>query len=1068
MTVGGRKETPETSGGSARSDASGFRGAWLPRISVGRPVTVAMVLSALVLLGGLALVKLPVQLYPSGYESSHLSVRIPYPGANPSEIEEHLVRPLEDAMYTVRGLKEISCTANTDRGSCWMEFQNYVDMDETYNAVADRIERLRATVWPDDVERVNIRRYDPNSEPVMKVAVAVPGDDDPYWLLQRRIVQRLERVDGVANVELEGVVERQILIEPDRVALESHSVSVRDLAMALGDANFALASGDVRDGGRKLLVRSVARFESVDAIRRIAIRADGLRLSDVASVRYAEPERDRESRLDGRPAALIEIFKESEANTVEVTGAVRRALDDVAEGEAWIGASGGLRVLQDQGSVIRQSIDRLRNTGLQGALLAIVILYVFLRRVRVTVLITLSIPISLMICLVVMYFVGASLNVLTMLGMLLCIGMLVDAAVVVTENIDRLRRGGSTVRDAALRGASDVALALTIATVTTIAVFVPAVLMGDPGMMTFMIRKLALPVMVAIGASLVVAMLFVPLAASVLLRSESERRDAGAGEGRAARMFGALYRATFDRLHRVYVVLLRASLAHRGIVVAVLAAIALATWYVPYKSTEVSVQVHGHQRGGRTVTVWFSLPNSYGMTQADDWFRKVEAAFEPGRERLGIEHFHTRFWRNRGMVQAILAEDTEVPTDVVVRGLQQVAPTAAGVRMYVNWQRGSGSDASMNVALYGEDTATLAELAEEAERRLRLIPGLDSVEPELEAALEEVRIRVDRDRASRYDIAPEVVSGTVATALRGRQVPRLRAGEREVEIRVRFPERDRRGVGSLGNLDVAAGDRRVPLEAVADVSVTRGFGDVHRRDRRTTLNIKLNTTRDKLGPLRARVTGVMQGLELPEGYSWDFGSQRRWSRQDTTSLTIGLLWGIVFVYLIMGFLFESALLPLSVIPSIALSWIGVFWMLYWTDTKLDTLAAIGLILLAGLVVNNGIVLVDLANRLRTAGVDRLEAIVEAGRLRFRPILMTALTTIFGMLPMAFDSATFVGMPYAGLGRAFVGGLLSSTVLTLVAVPVLYTLLDDAGAAFRSLLPRGREAAPAEKIASPAS
>jgi HAE1 family hydrophobic/amphiphilic exporter-1 len=648
-----------------------------------------------------------------------------------------------------------------------------------------------------------------------------------------------------------------------------------------------------------------------------------------------------------------------------------------------------------------------------------------------------------------MYFAGSSINLVTMMGLIICAGMLVDNAVVVVENIDRLRREGREVKVAALAGSSEIALALTMATVTTVIVFLPMIIMSEEGMMRFMLEKLALPVVVSIIASLFVALLFLPLAASVLLRSEADRSEKGPGF--ITRITNRLYGWIMDPLHNLYVRSLGFMMRFRGaVLVLVVLTMVVSIW--PFKQVEVSIQGR-HQRGGREARFWFNLPNSYGMEQADDWFREVETVFEAKRDELGIGHLQTRFWRNRGMVKVMLKDvsETDVTVEEAIAGLKEVAPTAPGVQMFVNWQRGSGDDASLNVTLYGEDTPTLADLAEEAERRLRTLPGLTSVEPDLEAAQEELRIRIDRDRALQYGVRPEVISGTIVSALRGQRLPRYRTGEKEIEMWVQYSEADRRGVGNLSALEIpSTSGKRIPLDAVADLSIVRGFGDIRRSDRRTSLNIKLNTTWSSVGGLRGQVTEVMGGMDLPRGYSWDFGAARRWERQDNRNMLFGLLVSMVFIYLIMGFLFESALLPLSVMPSILLSWIGVFWLLWATGSKLDMMAAIGLILLAGVVVNNGIVLVDLINRLRRQGMPRSEAILEAGRLRFRPILMTALTTIMGMLPMALGKANFVGIPYSGLGRTFVGGLLSSTTLTLIVVPLFYILLDDAGVQLRLL------------------
>ncbi len=1039
---------------------------WLPRTSVGRPVTVVMLLIALLILGAVSLSRLPVQMMPDGFDPPFMMVFVPFPGANPSEVEDKIIKPLEDQLFTVRGIEELNCQASGDSGRCWMQFLQSIEMEDAYNEVADRIERLSATTWPEEVERVRIRRFNPADDAPLKIAITIPASmDDPYWFLRTRVAQRLERVPGVAQVDLEGVYEKQIFIEPDRDKIESHKISLWQMVQSLREANFALSTGDLEDGGRRLLVRSVARFDTIEEISRLPIRDDGLRLGDVATVRYAHPPPERAGRLDGKPAAMIEVFKESSANTVEVTSAAIAEMETISREEKLLEAAGGFQILFDQGEVIGESIRQLRDAGLIGGLFAIIILYFFMRRARVTFLITLAIPVSLLSALVVMYLAGKTLNLVSLMGMIICTGMLVDNAVVVSENIDRYRRSGMAPRKAALRGAAEVSLALTMATITTMAVFLPMILMSEEGMMRFFLLELSVPIIFSIAASLVVALLFVPLAASRLLRDDTTHRPKG--PNLLSRSAERVYRLVMDPLHRFYLRALDFALLNRGLVLVIVVATVGATYW-PYQGTETSLQGR-RQQGGRQVSFWFNLPNSYGLEQADKWFQKVEQAFDQEREALDIRHLRTRFWHNRGMVHVILenADLTDVSVEEATERLKEVVPTAPGVKLFVNWQRGSGSDASISVSLYGEDTATLAVFTEEAERRLRTLDGLISVEPDLENALEEVRIRIDRERALRYGIRPEVITGTVATALRGQRLPRYRDGEKEVEILVQFPERERQGIRRLASMHLpSASGKPIPLEAVADLNITRGYGDIRRRDRRTVLNIKLNTTRSSLRDLRSAVSATMNQLELPRGYTWDFGSRMRWERQDLGNLFFGLGLSIVFIYLIMGLLFESVLLPLAVMPSILLSWIGVFWLLWATNTKLDMMAAIGLVLLAGLVVNNGIVLVDLINHLRSTGMSRQAAILEAGRLRFRPILMTALTTIFGMLPMTLGRANFVGIPYAGLGRTFVGGLLSSTTLTLIVVPVFYTVLDDLAGILRHLF-TGRTTSPVRYSAADA-
>ncbi len=1021
------------------------KGALLPRLSVTRPVTVAMVVAALIVLGVIALGRLPLQLMPAGYESSFMMVRVPYPNANPREVEEEIIRPLEDALFTVRGIQELNCRAASDAGRCWVEFAEHVEMSEVYNEVADRVERLRATEWPDDIEFVRLRRFDPNSQPVQMIGVYVPASlDDPYWYLTRHVVQQLERLPGVAQVDLEGVYERQIFVEPRRESLESFRLSIFDLSRALRRASFALSSGDLDEAGQRLIVRSVARFESLESIREVPVRDDGLRLGDVATVRYGTPAMRRISRLDGRDAAMVEVFKESEANTIEVTESVREELARIFAQEDLLGGEGAFSVLFDQGETIKDSLTQLRDTGVLGGLLAIVILYMFMRRVRVTLLITLAIPTSLLTCLVVMFFAGESINLITMMGLIICTGMLVDNAVVVVENIDRCRREGLEVGRAALAGASEIALALTMATVTTIGVFVPVALLGGQGMMRFMFGKMALPIVVSIAASLVVALLFIPLAASLVLRSEAERQNVRRGP--VTRAADALYRVALDPLHRLYLFSLRWALRYRGVPIVVVLATIVLTFYVPFQETEVSIQGRGH-RGGRQVRFFFRLPNSYGMQQANAWFREVETIFLGAREEMALRHVQTRFWQNRGQVRCLLkgTDETDMTVEQAVSGLRALVPERPGVKVFANWERSGGGEASMTVQLYGEDTPTLATIAEEAERRLRTIPGLVSVEPDLENALEEVQIRVGRERALRYGVAPERIAGNVSASLRGQRLPRFRKDEKEIEVTVQLPEHERRGVGKLGALPLGGKDGRpIPLEAMAEIKIQRGFGDIHRRNRRTSLGIKLNTTWDSLEELRPQVAGVMDGLGLPRGYSWDYGSSFRFQQQDNRSMLLGLALAIVFIYLIMGFLFESSLLPLSVMPSIVLSWVGVYWLLWATGAKLDMMAAIGLILLAGVVVNNGIVLIDHVNALRRRGTPREQALVEGCGDRLRPVLMTAMTTIFGLMPLAFSAFTVARVYIDSLAVAVIGGLTSSTLFTLIALPVWVCTIEDLG------------------------
>ncbi len=1036
------------------------RGYLLPRLSLDRPVTVIMAVAALLVVGVVAYTRIPLDLVPGGLEGDRLYVRAGYADASPAEVEREVTRPLEEAIATVPRVGRVISGAN--RGGAWanVQFLPGTDMHEAYADLRDRIDRAMPEL-PEEIERVQVLRWNQDDWPVMWIGASLKGEFvDPFQLLDVHVRPALQRIEGVGTVEVRGEEARQVRIELDLGRLRGHGVEPFEVGRRLASLNFALPGGRVMEGGRRIHVRSLGRFESLDQVRQLIVDDEhGLRLGDVAEVALKPPKQDWFTRIDGRPALGIEVMKASGGNLVEISRGVRARLAQLQRRPHLEGVD--FEIFWDQGEHIVESVDNLKSTGLWGGLFAALVLLFFLRAARMTLIITLAIPLSVTATVATIYFLGWSLNLITMMGLMLSLGLVVDNAIVIVENIHRRRQEGAGPREASIRGAGEVGLAVTMATLTTVVVFLPLILMSGDEEFAFIMLRLGGPVIVGLLASLVIALLIVPLAAQRIGTS-------GGGDPRII----ARGRAAYERV-------LAWVLTHR-LDTTLLVLAAMASMQIPMQGLE---RTDGGSRNQKDIWLAFRMPEGQTIEAADRFIAGVEDTLLSHRESYGLRLVETWSSNSRGRIHLILEEDesndwyavawndllesaglrhsphmdyVEVLEDIEERLLMP-----PGFEMRINWRDGGDGDTAVSVNLHGPDTDRLVELSREVERRLERIPGLLSVQTDVDRGATELRVRLDRAQVRRYGLDPRVISGNISYALRGRELTRMHTDDgREVSVFFQLREADRHSLHQLRSLTFRApGGNEIPLETLARLEVAQGLGGIRRENRQTVLAVTATTTEAGAGTLFERVDEAMAGFETPRGYRWDKGERFQRLQQQEDSRMFALILSVTFVFLLMGVLFESFVLPLSVIVAIPFSFLGVFWTLYLTKTPFDMLSGIGTVILVGVVVNNAIVLIDLANRLRAEGHDRFEALMEAGRLRFRPILMTTFTTICGLLPMAVGNARMIGMPYAPLGRTMMGGLLASMVLTLVIVPLCYTFFDD----LRQLLRRvGRSAVAAAR------
>ena len=1031
----------------------------LPRFSLQRRITVLVLLATTLVVGVISTLGIPLELFPRGYTPPSLNVRAIWSDAPSQEMLDKVSLPLEEELSTVPGLDNIVTFATNGFSRVFLSFKLGTDMDVAYREVRDRVERAKARM-PDDVDRVMIHKEDTGAFPVFGIGLAIdPALVDAYDLIQNEIVLPLQRLDGVASVNAQGLEEKEILIELDRKLVAANGLNIYQLGQDLGEDNFTLASGHVLAGGKKLLLRSVAKYPNVEALENRLV-GPSVRLKDVATINYQEPEKRYRARIGGQPAIALMVFKEGDANGIDVADRLAVAVEEIRNNPRLELIT--IEPFLDQGAIIRESLNTLLSSGAIGGILAVMVLFFFLRRCRLTLIITLSIPLSLVLGLTAMYFAGETLNILSLLGLMISVGLLVDNSVVVAENIFRLHRMGLPRRQAAIQGAGQISLAIIMATLTTVIVFLPVSLVEGQGQ--FFLMRLAIPITVSLVASLLVALVFVPLSVYLTLgKQRTDRRPHGLGE-RVRRMLHWLYDRTLEPLNHAYSRLLRFFLRRRfDMLMLILATVAL-TVAVPFQQVEL-VDVQDEERGFFEIDV--TLPQTTTMEEAEAYFDVVETWLEDNEERLDLDNFFIFHRESSGEVQGWFnrPRTNEMSPRAAIEEVMASLPDKAGVRVFTGQERDS-EQTSQNVhqlTLFGEDAEQLEDLAEEIEPMFVELPGVLGVKKSGDRPADEIALVVDRDRAQRLNINPEVVAGVVRNSLRGRALPKFYRDGREIPVRVRFQEADRESLDELYNFDVPTmGGEIVSLASVTEAERLDAPKRIFRRDKRVARTITLELEEGQEAVARTAIIKTAARLDLPEGIS--FGSRNRGlSEQEANNRAMGfaMLLSIVFIYLLMGFLFESFILPVSIICTILLAAMGVFWTHYIFGYDLDGLGLVGIVLLIGVVVNNGIVLVDYINRLRAAGQSRTEAVVLAAERRFRPIMMTALTTVGGMVPLTISGTTSIGISYTSFGLTLIGGMTFSTFLTLLVVPVAYTAFEDLGKILSQVMRRatgGRRAA----------
>ncbi|EKE71040.1 efflux RND transporter permease subunit [Gallaecimonas xiamenensis] len=981
----------------------------LARLSLKRPVTVLMLSLSLLLMGVLASRWLPLEMWP-GIEIPQISVQVPYANATPQEVEDNITRPIEEALATLSGVKEMRSWSTSDGANVTLQLDWSANINAKSIEAREKLDSIRHLL-PKDVERVFVFQFSTNDMPVLTMRLSGKTDfATAYALLERELKRPLERLAGVSKVTLYGVDKPELKIDLNAERLYAMSLTPLDVASRLQAANFQLAAGNVYAPGQQWLVHPNGTWTDPEQVGDLYI-TPAVQLKDLARISVGEPERREGRHFDQTYAVGLDVFKESGANLVDVAQRVLAVIKDAEQNPALDGVR--LFVMEDQAKSVQDSLSGLLQSGLIGAALSALVLLAFLRRFAMTAVVVLSVPFAICLTLAMMYFMELSLNILSMMGLMLAVGMLVDNAVVVVESIATERARGLDGDEAVTQGVNRVALAMAAGTLTTAIVFLPN-LFGAKIDITVFLKHVSVAICISLAASLILAITLIPLLT---------KRFSGAAPHQPTepkRYLGAL-NWLLARPKRAWLlfILLAASTA------------------LPLGQLPSDDNFDGDDE---RLFISMPLPGEFPLAMVEAEVTRMEEYLYANKDELGIEGVYSYFAPFEATLTLLLKKPALLPRNELKKRLRDNWPKTTLARPQFGWSNGGGG--GVQLTLQGPSSERLRILADQLVPQLAAIEGLKDVRADQDALAREIRIHPDPERARQLGLDARAIASQVSLSLRGQPARTLRTDDGETDVSLYANHGAHLDLRQLKRLPVAWHDGKlIRLEQVAEVVEAPQVGAIQRFDRQTTVMIGANLEALALSDARTKITALMEQVALPAGYRWSLDGRFRTQDEGQQAMMVNMMLALVMIYLVMAALFESVLMPLAILTAIGFSMTGAFWAFWITQTPMSVMGMIGLLILMGIVVNNGIVLVDRINQLRDQGPLR-EMIQKACGERLRPILMTVATTVLGLVPLALGSTRVGGggPSYAPMAIAIIGGLLLSTLVSLFLVPLCYQSL----------------------------
>ena len=1021
----------------------------IAQFAINRPATIIILIAALIIIGVMNVTQMPTDLLPE-MDLPYAAVITTYPGAGPEEVEEQVSKPIENAVATVSDIDTLMSQSSANSSMVIIGFNYGTNMDSAMADIRDKIS-MAESYLPDEVDKPMVMKIDPTIMPVM--AVTIGSDQLSLAQLQTiaedNIEPRLARISSVASVTILGGLEREVRIAVDPVKAQNYGLSLNQISSFLKSENYNMSSGDISYGERKYFIRSLQEFENVEDIGQVALTtATGskIQLKEVASITEGYKEVEQLTRVNQKAAVSLLVQKATDGNTVEACSGVKAEMEKI---QNEIGDKVKAEIVMDQSKFINESINSTARTLMEGALLAVLIIFLFMRNLRSTVIVGMAIPLSLMATFIVLFYNGSTLNSITLGGLALGIGRMIDDSIVVFENIYRHRSLGLPAREAALKGTSEVGGAVLASTLTLIAVFLPIGLTG--GISGVLFKPLALTICVAIACSLLVSLTVVPFMSSRMLTDKAmERQDAGRGfvSGQFHRLADWL-----DGLGEKYKIWLAWTLGHRRLVMlSVVVLIVLALGMSPLVGAEfmpksdsgqiditleadkgsrledvdkLAAQVETKLSKNPAVDIIYASVGSSGATASMSGANEASFMVQlvPKSERKGAEQ--------------VAEEIRQSLKDI--SGAKTTVTASSGISM------GSGGAVALNIR--GDDLDTLRTLSKQVVDIVEKVPGTRNVSSSLEDGNPEVQIRIDRQRAMAFGLTPAQVSSEIKMAVDGTTVSKYRSDGSEIDVTITSNKKESSDMDTLKQLTILTAQGSIPLNEIASFELSTGPVQIDREDQTRQGTISCDLLNRDLNSVTKDIQAGISALKLPAGYSIDFGGENEQMMEAFSSLLLALIMAVLLVYVVMVVQYESFRDPFVIMFALPGAVIGIVLALLVTQRAFSVNAFIGIIMLIGIAVANAIVFVDYLKQRLEAGMERTEALLETGRVRLRPILMTALATILAMIPLAIGLGEG-SETNAPLATVVIGGLIAATFVTLFLVPVVYSILDDWGQKFK--------------------
>lgn len=1023
----------------------------LSKASIKRPVTTVMIMLIVMLGGIISYFSLNMDLMPS-MNIPVAIVSTTYVGAGPEEIESLITKPLEEALGTVTNVDSITSTSSANSSIVVVQFTDETDIDLAAVDMREKVDLVKGSL-PEDASEPMVLKMDINSMTAIYVGIKSGSLDltQLNTLVEDTISKRFEKIEGVTSVSNTGGVENEVQITVKPEKLQGYGLSMNQISQVLASENMDLPTGTVQQGTVDMQIKANGKFKTIDEIRDLPVATSGgaiIHLNDVADVEYVEKERSSYALIDGEPAIMLVIQKQSDANIVKLSKKVNAEIAKVSAEYPQVEFS----MLSDTSEYITTSINNIVSTAIQAAALAIIVIFVFLRNPKMSVIIGISIPASIIATFGAMWIFGLSKNTISMGGIAIGIGMLVDNSIVVLENIFSYMRKGLDPKEASARGAGEVAMAVTASTLTTVGVFIPFIFIS--GTIGDIFKDLSLTICFSLFASLVISISFIPMACSKMLKPEQFTGDGVEGmkvrkkKGIITHFLDSWGRG-LEKLDSGYRKILLWCLVNKKKVVALVV--------VSFMATLTLVPIMGFdfmpEMDEGSVTVSVSLPNGTILDETEKVVNQVVDTFKDDEiidtyyvmvGGGGISASGSSTSSGSVMLSLVDKEDRDLSSSDYANQLETKLKNIPGCEINVSASSsamGSYGGSGITIRVTGDESDVLREIAYTMQDMLEGIEGVTEVDSSAEDTLPEVNIIVNREKASGYGLTAGQVASAVSGAINGSVATEFKVDDTEVDIRLKQSDESVKYMQDISNITITTPSGLVlPITEVADIVTGESAVTVTRADNHKYIDVTISTYGRDLGSIQKDIEARLSSYILPNGYAYEFTGTLESMNESFTQLGTVLIVAVLLVYMIMASQFESFIYPFIVMFSMPLAITGGIFGLFITGKSITTVSFMGFIMLVGMVVNNAIVLVDAANQNVANGMSSYEAICEAGPDRLRPILMTTLTTVLGMIPLGLGigEGTEMQQPMA---IVIIFGLSLSTVITLIFIPVLYMLVD---------------------------